>query len=112
MEKTIISDFPPSTQAFVVKTSSNTDADREVASTSENDQSLTQAFTIPPSVPTPLESIPVRDLITPTFNTKIPEPEPIPSADVTINKSHSNMNFQLAPPRIPSRLGTSIKSDK
>ncbi len=99
-----INDFSPSTQAFVVTTSSNTDADRKVASISQNDQSLTQAFTIPPSVPTPLESIPVRDLITPTFNTKIPEPEPVPSA---INKSHTNMNFQLAPPRIPSRLGTS-----
>ena len=42
-----INDFPPSSQAFVVTTSSNTDADREVASISQNDQSLTQAFTIP-----------------------------------------------------------------
>ncbi len=85
-----INDFPPSTQAFVVTSSSNIDADREVASISQTDQSLTQAFTIPPSAPTPLESIPVRDLITSTFNTKTPEPEPVPSS---INEFHSIMNF-------------------
>jgi len=111
MEQMTINDFPPSTQAFVVSKSttySNNDIDQEVSSISQNDQPLTQGFTTV-SAPTPisLESSSVRDLVTPTLTSKVPEPTPIASADTIVNKSHSTMAFQLAPPRIQNRPVTS-----
>jgi hypothetical protein len=105
-----INDCPPSTQAFVISTpatNSNTDVDREMSSMSQNDQPLTQAFTVPS-----LESCSLRDLVTPTLNTKVPESEPMPPADVSVNKLHPNINFQLAPPppRTQNRPGNSVAS--
>jgi hypothetical protein len=91
MEKMTINEFPPSTQAFVVSTSvinSNIDDDREVASISQDDQSLTQAFTT---------------VSVPTSTMKVPESTSIPSVDPVVNKSHSIVTFQLAPPRIHNR---------
>jgi hypothetical protein len=114
MEQMTINDFPPSTQAFVVSkttTNSNNDIDQEVSSISQNDQPFTQAFTTV-SAPTPisLESSSVRNLVTPTLTTKVPESTPIPSADTIVNKSHSTVPFQLAPPRIQNRPTISTTS--
>ncbi len=86
-----INEFPQSTQAFVVSKSeinSNIDEDREVASISQDDQSLTQAFTtfsVPTS--TSLEPAVVRVSETSTI-------------DPIVNTSHSTVTFQLAPPRV------------
>jgi hypothetical protein len=91
MEKMTINEFPPSTQGFVVSNpvaNSNIDDDREVASISQDDQSLTQAFTT---------------VSVPTSTMKVPESTSIPSADPVVNKSHSTVTFQLAPPRIHNR---------
>jgi len=114
MEQMTINDFPPSTQGFVVSkttTNSNDDIDQEVSSISQNDQPLTQAFTTI-SAPTPisLESTSVRDLVTPTSNIKVPESTSIQSVDTIVNKSHSTVAFQLAPPRIPNRTVLSNSS--
>ena len=103
-----INEYPQSTQAFVVsKTVPNAiqDMDQEVSSLSQNDQPFTQAFTTG-SGPTPIshESTSIRDVVTPALsNNNIPDSTLIPSADVTVDKSHSTVTFQLAPPRIQSR---------
>jgi hypothetical protein len=109
MEHMSISDGPSSTQAFMVSTSSNYNVDREVSSISENDQSLTQAFTTI-SAPTSIESTSMRDLVTPTFHVKIPESISIPSAESTSDKSHSSVPFQLTLPRIQNRPTTAVMS--
>ncbi|CAF4138671.1 unnamed protein product [Rotaria sp. Silwood2] len=102
MEQMTINDYSPSTQAFMVSKNSNIDVDQEVSSISQNDQSLTQAFTIV-STPTPLESHSVRDLVTPATNIQIPESISIPSTNTTVNKIHSTIAFQLPNSRIQNQ---------
>lgn len=107
-----INDGSPSTQAFVVSktaTSSNIDVDRDVSSISENDQPLTQVFTIVSAqTPVPLEAPVVRNLVTPILNMKNPEPVPIPSVDTTVNKVHPTVTFLLPSSPIQNRSVTSV----
>lgn len=114
MEQMTINDFPSSTQASVVSTtaaSSNTEANREISSISQNDQPHTQAFTtISTTTPASFEPISGRDLVTSPFIAKVPESVPIPPTDTTVNKSHSAVTFQLAQPRIQERPSTSTMS--
>ncbi|CAF1205935.1 unnamed protein product [Rotaria sordida] len=105
LEQMTINDFPSSTQAFMVSTNtinSYIDVDQEVSSISQNDQSLTQVFTIV-STPTPLESSSVRDIVTPTINIQVPESISMPSTNTTVNKLHSTVAFQLPSSRIQNQ---------
>lgn len=112
MEKMTISDLPQSTQAFVVsKTTptipnSDNDMDQEISFICQNDPPLTQTFnTVTAPTPISIQSTSTRDSVIPTLTNKIPE-----SVDVTNNKIHPTVPFQLAPPPIHNRPTVPITS--
>ncbi|UJR28924.1 hypothetical protein I4U23_010142 [Adineta vaga] len=92
LEQMSIHDGPPSTQAFVVSTTTNKNNDQ-----SQNIQPLTQAFTtVSSEVSSPAPS-------STTLTMKPPESLPIPSMNVVVNKCHSSVAFS----RLPNRSMTS-----
>ncbi|CAF4841161.1 unnamed protein product, partial [Rotaria magnacalcarata] len=79
------------------------DVNEEVSFISSSDQQLTQTFALV-STPTQVESIPVRDIVTPITDNQVSESISILSSDTIVNKLHSTVTFQLPPFIIQNRL--------
>ncbi|CAF3711151.1 unnamed protein product [Rotaria socialis] len=112
MEKMSIKGCPPSTQAFTVSaatTNPSIDVNEEVSFTSSSDQQLTQTFALV-STPTQVESITVRDIVTPIIDNQVSESISMLSSDTIVNKLHSTVTFQLPPFIIQNRLASSVTS--